>query len=94
MRVQATIQHYIDSSLSKTINLPEDFEPSTMIDQALEFMPSMKGMTVYRAGSKGNEPLKAIPLTKENVDKYMKEPNETANADGQACSIAGGGYGD
>ena len=94
MRVQATIQHYIDSSLSKTINLPEDFEPSTMIDQALEFMPSMKGMTVYRAGSKGNEPLKAIPLTKENVDKYMKEPNETANADGQACSIAGGGCGD
>jgi len=94
MRVQATIQHYIDSSLSKTINLPEDFEPSTMIDQALDFMPSMKGMTVYRAGSKGNEPLKAIPLTKENVDKYMGQTTEVATADGQACSIAGGGCGD
>lgn len=94
MRVQATIQHYIDSSLSKTINLPEDFEPSTMIDQALDFMPSMKGMTVYRAGSKGNEPLKAIPLTQENVDKYMGQTTEVATADGQACSIAGGGCGD
>ena len=41
-----------------------------------------------------NEPLKAIPLTKENVDKYMDQPNEVATADGQACSIAGGGCGD
>ena len=94
MRVQATIQHYIDSSLSKTINLPEDFEPSTMIDQALEFMPYMKGMTVYRAGSRGKEPLEAIPLTKENVSNYMQQPTEVATADGQACSLVGGACGE
>ena len=94
MRVQATIQHYMDSALSKTINLPEEFEPSDLINQALDFMPYMKGLTIYRAGSHGNEPLQAIPLTKENVDKYMQQIKEVVTADGQACSITGGGCGD
>jgi len=94
MRVQATIQHYIDSALSKTINLPEDFESSDLINQALDFMPYMKGLTIYRAGSHGNEPLQAIPLTKENVDKYMQQIKEVVTADGQACSLTGGGCGD
>jgi ribonucleoside-diphosphate reductase alpha chain len=95
MKVQATIQHYIDSCISKTINLPADFESKNMIDQALEFAPYLKGMTIYKAGSKGNEPLQAIPLTEENVKKYMQLPEiETASADGQACSLAGGGCGD
>jgi len=95
MKVQATIQHYIDSCISKTINLPADFESKNMIDQALEFAPYLKGMTIYKAGSKGNEPLQAIPLTEENVKKYMQRPEiETASADGQACSLAGGGCGD
>tara|TARA_R110000850_G_scaffold5395_2_gene22489 strand:+ start:1831 stop:3738 length:1908 start_codon:yes stop_codon:yes gene_type:complete len=95
MKVQATIQHYIDSCISKTINLPADFESKNMIEQALEFAPYLKGMTIYKAGSKGNEPLQAIPLTEENVKKYMQLPEiETASADGQACSLAGGGCGD
>ena len=95
MKVQATIQHYIDSCISKTINLPADFESKNMIEQALEFAPYLKGMTIYKAGSKGNEPLQAIPLTEENVKKYMQRPEiETASADGQACSLAGGGCGD
>ena len=65
MAVQATIQRFIDSCISKTINLPEQFDPATMIEDAVNYMPYLKGMTIYRAGSKGNEPLQAIPLTKE-----------------------------
>ena len=92
MAVQATIQKFIDSCISKTINLPESFEPTTMIDQALEFAPYMKGLTIYRAGSKGNEPLQAIPLTRENVERYMgQQAVAVGTADGAACTLGGDG---
>ena len=49
-------------------------------------------MTIYRAGSKGNEPLQAIPLTKENVEKYMGQQGNTVGAaDGAACTLGGDG---
>jgi hypothetical protein len=59
----------------------------------LEYAQYLKGLTVYRAGSKGQEPLAAIPLTTENIEKYMKTSVETGVADGQACSMVGGGCG-
>ena len=92
MAVQATIQRFIDSCISKTINLPESFDPTTMIDQALDFAPYMKGLTIYRAGSKGNEPLQAIPLTEENVRQYMGQQEVAVGvADGAACTPGGDG---
>jgi ribonucleoside-diphosphate reductase alpha chain len=91
MAVQATIQRFIDSCISKTINLPEQFDPATMIEDAVNYMPYLKGMTIYRAGSKGNEPLQAIPLTKENVERYMGQQNAVGTADGAACTLGGDG---
>jgi ribonucleoside-diphosphate reductase alpha chain len=91
MAVQATIQRFIDSCISKTINLPEQFDPATMIEDAVNYMPYLKGMTIYRAGSKGNEPLQAIPLTKENVERYMGQQNAVGAADGAACTLGGDG---
>ena len=57
---------------------------------ALDYAPYLKGLTVYRAGSKGNEPLEAIPLTLENIKNNMGEPVKTAVAVGDACSLTGG----
>jgi ribonucleoside-diphosphate reductase alpha chain len=94
MAVQATIQKYIDSCISKTINLPETYGDEELEDLALDYLPYLKGLTVYRAASKQGEPLKAIPLTPENVAKYMSEEVAVATADGQACTLAGGGCGD
>ena len=93
IRVQATIQKYIDSCISKTINLPSEATPEEFSQAALDYAPYLKGLTVYRAGSKGNEPLEAIPLTEENIAKYMGEENELAMAVGEACSLAGGDCG-
>lgn len=99
LAVQATIQKYIDNSISKTINLPADSNQKDKIKQlsdvALEYMPYLKGLTVYRSSSKGNEPLEAIPLTDENVEKYMElynkqEVKESKLVDGAACSLNGG----
>jgi len=69
MAVQAAIQRYVDNAISKTINLPGDATSDSVSRMALKFAPYLKGMTVYRAGSKGMEPLEALPLTEENIQK-------------------------
>lgn len=95
IKVQATIQKYIDSCISKTINLPGEAKAESFKDTALQYAGYMKGFTIYRAGSKGMEPLAAIPLTQENIEKYMKKQEllEVGVADGQACSMADGSCG-
>ena len=62
IKVQATIQKYVDSALSKTCNLPAEATYEDVKDMILEYAPYVKGFTIYRAGSKGNEPLEAIPV--------------------------------
>ena len=95
IKVQATVQKYIDSCISKTINLPDTSTPEDFSQAALDYAPYLKGLTVYRAGSKGNEPLESIPLSQTNVDKHMKkeEEVEVAVQTGEMCSLAGGDCG-
>jgi ribonucleoside-diphosphate reductase alpha chain len=91
IKVQATIQKYIDSCISKTINLPPTSTPEQFSQAALDYAPYLKGLTVYRAGAKEGEPLAAIPLTQDNIDKYMSEPEvEVAAQTAEMCSLAGG----
>ena len=90
IKVQATVQKYIDSCISKTINLPAEATPESFSQAALDFAPYLKGLTVYCAGSKGNEPLQAIPLTQDNIERHMGERVDAEVAAGDACSLAGG----
>ena len=103
IKVQATVQRFIDSCISKTINLPATSTPEEFSQAALDYAPYLKGLTVYRAGSKGNEPLQAISLTEENIERFMgQEANEennssereTATQTNEACSLQGGSCGE
>jgi ribonucleoside-diphosphate reductase alpha chain len=96
IRMQATIQRYVDNSLSKTLNLPKDAKWEEMSELVLAYSRYVKGFTIYRAGSKATdtevEPLEAIPLTKENLDKYVpdiknQEVTFAEVANGTACAI-------
>jgi len=95
MAVQAVFQRYIDSSISKTINLPETATAEELSNTALAFAPYLKGLTIYKAGSKGQEPLEAITLTEENIQKYMGVESviEEEVQDATFCSINGGDCG-
>ena len=95
IRVQAVIQPYIDSCISKTINLPETAEWREISEAAIDYVRDLKGLTVYKAGSKGNEPLKALPLTQENIDQFISSTEyvELQTASSEACSLAGGDCG-
>ena len=66
IRIQASIQKYIDQSLSKTCNLPEGTTYEDIKDIILDYASDVKGFTIYRAGSRGLEPLKAISI--HNLD--------------------------
>lgn len=90
IEVQATVQKYIDSCISKTINIPATSTADEFSQAALDYAPYLKGLTVYRAGAKEGEPLEAIPLTKENIEEHMTVFVDSAIANGDMCSLAGG----
>ncbi|WP_205664674.1 ribonucleotide reductase N-terminal alpha domain-containing protein [Ammonifex thiophilus] len=63
LRHQATFQQYTDNAVSKTINLPTDFSPEEVgriFWKAFEL--KVKGLTVYRTGSRREQPL-LLPAT-------------------------------
>lgn len=81
MAVQATIQRFICSSISKTINLPSNITSQQLSSIVLEFIGDLKGVTLYKAGSRKNEPLQAINMSnKKEIDKIMKEANIESNS--------------
>ena len=91
IKVQATVQKYIDSCISKTINLPSTATAEEFSRSALDYAPYLKGLTVYREGSHEGAPLTPIPLTKENIDNYMGEREvSTEVQSGDVCSLTGG----
>lgn len=72
MAVQAAVQDYVDQAISKTVNVPKDFTHGELMELILNYSDRLKGLTIYKEGSRENEPLQAIPTTKKNVEKYAK----------------------
>jgi len=70
LRMQHVVQKHIDNAVSKTINLPNDYPIEKYGTLLLKYGPKLKGTTVYRSGSRGNEPL--VPLTIEDAIKYLE----------------------
>lgn len=93
--MQVICQNHIDNATSKTINLPEDYSVDTLSDLWLEYLPEVKGTTFYRAGSRENEPLEAIPLAEARMllmqhinysDSSINEQN-SQDCPGGVCEI-------
>lgn len=72
--MQAAIQKYCSTAISSTVNLSTDTtkeEISEIYKYAYE--KGLKGITIYRDGSKKNQP---ITFSKENQIKMAKRPNK------------------
>jgi ribonucleoside-diphosphate reductase alpha chain len=53
VKMQGVIQKYVDSSISSTVNLPEDVSVETVADIYMTaYKAGLKGITVYREGSR------------------------------------------
>jgi len=84
--VQATIQKYIDSAISKTTNIPEDYPVDQLGQVILDYAEHVKGFTIYRTNSRGLEPLKPIKFTSEEELKDLMDKNHSYSAESiSAC---------
>ena len=84
IRVQAAIQRWVDSSISKTANCPADFtveETKKLYELAFEL--GCKGVTIYRDGSRDMQVLHTAK------DEKKEENAEAAAGQAQAAPSAG-----
>ena len=74
LRMQALCQKHIDNAVSKTINVPTDYPVETFGEMMLKYGPQLKGTTVYRSGSRGNEPLS--PMSAQEAIDYLENDQD------------------
>tara|TARA_R100001443_G_scaffold28615_1_gene41821 strand:- start:4200 stop:5885 length:1686 start_codon:yes stop_codon:yes gene_type:complete len=96
MSFQADVQDYVDMSISSTINLPawgsKMNNESTVSDFAhtlAKYAPRLRGFTCYPDGSRGGQPLTAVPY-QEAVNKLGEEFDEHVETH-DICDISGTG---
>jgi len=91
VQFQAWVQQYVDHGISSTINLP--YPISDKAEQAdfgrtlLEYLPKMRGVTVYPDGARGGQPLSPVPVdyALENSGVRFEESEERCV--GGACGV-------
>lgn len=71
--MQKIVQKHIDNAVSKTINLPNNYDAVDLAELWLEYLPYMKGSTFYRWGSREFEPISPIP--REEWNQVLAEAN-------------------
>ncbi len=87
LKMQVSVQKHIDNAVSKTINIPNDYDIDKYGDLLLKYAPKLKGTTVYRSGSRGNEPL--TPLSAEEAVQHLTETEETVIGTAQSDCPSG-----
>jgi len=75
--MQVACQKYCDASVSKTINLPEETSEEELSTLLLEYIYDLKGVTVYRDGSRDGQILNKI--SEKDVRKYLTNKKEVEN---------------
>jgi len=88
IKMQIICQKHIDNAISKTINLPNDFESKELSSLIRKNIENLKGITVYREGSKGESPLMALELkdAKKYIDKCKLEATDNSCPNGK-CDL-------
>lgn len=69
--IQSIAQKYTDGAVSKTVNLPKHATIEDLDRLLLEYAKDLKGVTVYRDGSRGDQILN--PLGEEETLEYLKK---------------------
>lgn len=82
IRVQAAIQRWVDSSISKTANCPADFTiEETKALYELAFDLGCKGVTIYRDGSRDTQVLSTKAKDEDKKEEKSKEEKSEVISD-------------
>ena len=77
VRMQGVIQRWIDSSISSTVNLPNDVSVETVADiYVTAYQAGLKGITVYREGSREG----ILVTDKKEAPKAAESPADSPAA--------------
>ena len=83
VKMQGVIQKYTDSSISSTINLPEETDVDTVADIYITaYKEGLKGVTVYREGSRQGILQTEDSAEKKEAPQAAAESEEEAPANG------------
>jgi ribonucleoside-diphosphate reductase alpha chain len=95
IKFQADIQDYVDMSISSTINLPawgsSENNPSHLDAFATtlaKYAPRLRGFTCYPDGSRGGQPLTAVPYSEalKHKDNVYEETHDICDITGHGGS--------
>ncbi len=73
-KMQAIVQSHVDNAVSKTINIPNDYDPKDLSEIWLKYLPQLKGSTFYRWGSRENEPFE--PVLQSDIQEVIQSTPE------------------
>lgn len=92
LAMQAVCQKHIDNSISKTINIPGDYPIEQLSKDMREYIGKLKGITVYRDGSKGESPMKSLSIdeAKKHLDELTIEAAVNDCPSGKCDTTKGG----
>jgi ribonucleoside-diphosphate reductase alpha chain len=82
LEMQRTCQRHVDNAVSKTINLAPGTSSEELSELVMEYLPELKGITVYPEGSRENQPL--TPLSMDEAMRHIQE-STTGSAGVDAC---------
>ncbi len=86
--MQVACQKFCDGAVSKTINLPKDTTDELLSDLLLEYIYDLKGVTVYRDGSREGQILNKV--TEKKVKEYLLADKIDNNLDVDQVECATG----
>jgi len=71
LEIQSAVQKHVDGAVSKTINLPKETTEDDLSKLLLEYIYDLKGVTVYRDGSREGQIM--TPLPHKDVVKHLEQ---------------------
>jgi ribonucleoside-diphosphate reductase alpha chain len=86
--IQAMCQKHVCNSISKTINLPKDYPIQELSSIVMRNVRHLKGITIYRDGSRGESPLTPVPIcyVKDHINDFIAGASNNDCPSGQ-CSL-------
>lgn len=91
IKFQYEVQKYVDMGISSTINLPafdeQSFTPAEFSEIVLKYCKGLRGLTVYPDGSRGGQPLTAVPYDVAKAAEGMIFDETEEKCSGGVCGL-------